>query len=141
MEYIQFMPLTTKQFCLYRSFSYLYENGMGFKILYETSNVSLWTYRLGECGGNFSTPNGIFTSPSYPDNYPENVDCTYLISLPEGTYVNMTIIDMDISCWDSGTSDRIEFRDGSSGNSPLMGRWCGHGSQHLQTTQNYMRIR
>ena len=112
--------------------------------MYETSNVSQWTHRLGECGGNFSTPNGVFTSPSHPENYPENQDCIYLISLPDATYVNISFITMDIDCkalWDSGKSDYIEFRNGDSEDSQLMGRWCGDGSPALQTTQNFMRIR
>ena len=117
---------------------------MGFKLLYETSNVSKWTHRIGKCGGNFNTPNGIITSPSYPESYPENMDCTYLISVPNGTFINMTVITVDIYCRTSGEKgiyDSIEFRNGDSENSPLMRKWCEDKSPTLRTTQNHLRIR
>ena len=49
-----------------------------------------------ECGGHFPAPHGFLTSPSYPENYPNGADCTYIISQPNGTYVNMTILDLDL---------------------------------------------
>ena len=69
--------------------------------------------------------------------------CIYLISLPNGTYVNITILSMDIDC--QGTpSDFIELRDGNSEDSPLMGQFCGNGTHipaFMHTTQNNLRIR
>ena len=47
---------------------------------------------------------------------------------------------MDIDC----QSDYIELRDGNSEDSPLMGTFCGNGSNvpdFMQTTQNNFRIR
>ena len=98
------------------------------------------------CGGSYSNESGVLSSPSYPNAYPEVADCLYLISQPTGTYVNISFLTMDIDCQGltTLTSDYIEMRDGSSHDSPLMGRFCGNGSNvptFMQTTQNHLRIR
>ena len=127
--------------------------------------------RMGECGGNFITQNGIFTSPSFPSSYPNNADCTYTISQPIGTIIMLKILSMDIDyadpdiydydrfydhpdyndeyhfyggliCWD----DYLEIRDGASEKSPLIDGYCGGGAKHslpilIQTTQENSWIR
>ena len=75
-------------------------------------------------------------------------DCVYLISQPNGTYVNISFLSMDIDCQKVQTSDGlkadyIEMRDGNSEDSPLMARFCGNGSKvpEFMQTQNHLRIR
>ena len=115
------------------------ENRPGFQIEYST--IALFT----DCGGDYTKESGILTSPSYPNPYPHLAECIYLISQPIGTYVNASFITMDVKCHETySTSDYIEMRDGNSEDSPVMGRFCGKGSNVLtvmQTTQNYLRIR
>ena len=98
-----------------------------------------------DCGGTYSNPSGILTSPSYPNHYPELANCVYLISEPYGTYVNVSILSLDIDCHDeSSASDFIEMRDGQADESPLMAKFCGNGSnvpKFMHTSQNYLRIR
>ena len=52
---------------------------------------------------------------------------------------------MDINCEEIYPQfDFIEFRDGSSEESPLLGKLCGNGSvgpSVMMSTQNFMRIR
>ena len=118
-------------------------NGPGFHIQY--SILELFT----GCGGTYSNASGVLSSPSFPNQYPEWADCVYLISQPNGTYVNISFPTMDIDCQEvltseGLTSDFIEMRDGSSQDSPLMGMFCGNGSNvpdFMQTTQNHLRIR
>ena len=101
------------------------------------------TYRIGECGGNFTTSKGFLTSPTYPGNYPNDANCTYIISQPDEAYINISFLSMDIDCQGS-TSDYIEIRDGDSENSALMGIFCGDGNNLppvMQTTQNRLRMR
>ena len=87
---------------------------------------------------------GTLISPWYPKYYPPGLECTYIISQPKESVVNLTILFMDIDCQETGTtSDYLEVRDGKFDNSPVMGRICGTGSSvpaSIQTTQNYMRI-
>ena len=134
-------------FLICRFTSNTFDNGLGFKLEYESTNIiPQWTFRIGACGGRFTTPNGILTSPSYPDIYPDNADCIYTITQSNGAYVNISSLTMDVDCqeMERTPSDYIEMRDGSSQDSPLMGLFCGNGSNvpdFMQTTQNHLRIR
>ncbi|MGH0159306.1 UNVERIFIED_CONTAM: hypothetical protein FKN15_040677, partial [Acipenser sinensis] len=59
--------------------------GQGFKLTYEALSLS--------CGGNIymsdSDPSGYITSPNYPNNYPQNVDCSWTITVPNGEAVQL----------------------------------------------------
>ena len=86
---------------------------------------------------------GLIVTPSYPNPYPPAKECTYLISQPNGTFVNMTVLDMDVDCHAAG-SDYIELWDGISEESPLIGKFCGNSDNIpaiIQTTQNHLWIR
>ena len=114
----------------------------GFKIEYSVLE------KFTACSGMYTNGNGMLESPSYPNSYPGLADCVYLISLPVGSYVNISFLSMDVHCENSeihhSKSDHIEMRDGNSKDSPLMGKWCGNDSNvpaFLQTTQNSLWIR
>ena len=94
------------------------------------------------CGGHYSNESGIIKSPSYPFTYPHNANCIYIIAQPNGTYVNISVLNMDIVCL-SDTMDYMEMRDGKSEDSPFMGRFCGESNPpaSMQTTQNYLMVR
>ena len=112
--------------------------GNGFQMEYKALD-----YNIPTCGGNYSNSSGVIMSQSYPNPYPNNIDCINLVSQPNGTFINISFNTMDINCHNKG-SDYIEMRDGISEDSPLMGKFCGNGSNlppFLQTTQNYLRIR
>ena len=110
---------------------------MGFQIQYNT--LELFT----KCGGNFSNSTDILKSPLYPDYYPILSDCIYLVTLPLGNYIKISVLHVDIDC--SGiTSDFIEIRDGNSDTSPLMGKFCGNDTiipPGMTCTQNQLWIR
>ena len=122
----------------HRFISNFFDNGLGFQIKYESTNVAPEkTYRMGACGGNFSTPHGIFTSPSYPNNYPNMADCIYTISQPTGTAIVLTFITMDIESQSTCNWDYFEIRDGSSDDSPVLNKLCGNDiSAPIQSSQN-----
>ena len=127
----------------FRFHSDILENGRGFQAQYNT--LQLFT----ACGGNYSNESGILSSPSQPNPYPDLADCVYLISQPNGTYVKISFLSMDIDCQEVLTSggliaDYVEVRDGSYEDSPLMARFCGNVSNvsdFMQTTQNHLRVR
>ena len=109
----------------------------GFQIEYNT--YQLFT----SCGGNFSDPSGIITSPNYPNPYPNLADCIYLISQPKGTYINISFINFDVYCQESVPS-YIEVRDGDSEVSPEIGKFCGNDKgtpSMIISTNNHLRIR
>ena len=97
-----------------------------------------------QCGGNFTTLRGILASPSYPEAYPEDQSCIYTITLPKGSFINITFSLIDIRCNDEVGSDYLEIRDGGSDNSPLMIRDCSGGKripETMQSTQNFLWIK
>ena len=123
-------------------------NGQGFRMTYTTHE---------ECGGHFPAPHGFLTSPSYPENYPNGADCTYIISQPNGTYVNMTILDLDLEFTVDlffgfgGCKDFLQIRDGDSEESDYLGApfgaICGNDTVNnlddttIITTQNQVWMR
>ena len=113
---------------------------IGFRVSFDTHNGQPpWSIRLGSCGGTITTQHGLLTSPSYPENYPNDVECIYTILRPKNTYINITISSFDIIC-----EDNLEMWDGDSQNSPKMASFCGNDGiipPYLLTSQNNLRIR
>ena len=127
------------EFFFHRFSSNYFDSGLGFELKYESSNVSQWSYNFGACGGSFITPQGILASPSYPDNYPGNADCTYTISQPNGNVILMNFLSMDIEDDTSCSYDYLEIRDGLSDTSTLLDKLCGSEiPAPIQSSQNQL---
>uniref|UniRef100_A0A3B4B326 CUB domain-containing protein n=1 Tax=Periophthalmus magnuspinnatus TaxID=409849 RepID=A0A3B4B326_9GOBI len=69
------------------------------------------------CGGPITAPSGEIHSPSYPGSYPNNVDCSWVISVDPNHRVLLNFSDLDID-------DFLEIREGNS-TGLLVGRFCG----------------
>ncbi|UYV60491.1 neto-1 [Cordylochernes scorpioides] len=68
-----------------------------------------------------------FSSPNYPNEYPNNLNCTLKLEAPYGSFVRVEfrdIFDMEnsVDC----QFDYVEARDGQYGYSPVIRRVCGH---------------
>ena len=112
----------------FRFFSNYFDSGLGFQLRYEATNVSQWSYGYGTCGGNFTTQNGIFASPSYPENYQDQKDCIYTISQPTGKAILLNFLMIDLQFFSSSCTsldDNLEIRNGPSEASPLLEKLCG----------------
>ena len=119
-------------------------NGMGFKLEYESSDIApMVTYRVGEvgkCGGIFTFPIGTITSPSYPNFYPQNADCLYTISQPADRVILLNVISLNLHR--DRCNDRLDIRDGPSPDSHLLTRVCENEiPAPIQTTQNQLWMR
>ena len=131
-----------------RFFSNYLTSGLGFQLGYESTNVSDWSYNSGECGGSFTTPNGIINSPSNHGNYPDITDCIYNISQSTGTVILLTFLQMDIDCWATDNSNKVfpqylEIRDGPSEASPFTIALCNkkENPAAIQSNQNDLWMR
>ena len=64
---------------------------------------------------------------NYPGNYPDSVNCKYLISLfpKPGYYVNINFKDFRIQYSHNCTDDMVSISDGIAANAPLLGNYCG----------------
>ena len=90
---------------------------------------------VGACGHSNTAPNGFIFSPSYPENYPDNVDCYYTISQPTGTVILLKFLSMDTE----KCRDYLEVRDGPSEDSPLLENICGSEiPAPIQSSQNQL---
>ncbi|KAK2888337.1 bone morphogenetic protein 1-like isoform X1 [Channa argus] len=89
--------------------------GKGFSAVYEAI-----------CGGEVKQDSGQVHSPNYPDDYHSNKECVWKISVAEGFSVGLSFQSFEIERHDSCSYDYVEVRDGSSENSPLLGRFCGY---------------
>ncbi|KAE8587887.1 hypothetical protein XENTR_v10022165 [Xenopus tropicalis] len=54
------------------------------------------TYGSVQCGGAFYAPNKTFTSPGYPANYDNNLDCTWTITAPVGYKISLNMNDFEL---------------------------------------------
>ena len=48
------------------------------------------------CFRNFTAPNGVIESPDFPDKYPHNLECSYIIIVPPQTEVTLTFKTFDL---------------------------------------------
>lgn len=70
-------------------------------------------FGLGACGGMVmtrETPDFLF-SPGWPDNYPHNLECTWLIRSPDST-VEFNLLSLDIEDYPMCYFDSLVIRDG-----------------------------
>ncbi|CAH3029259.1 unnamed protein product [Porites evermanni] len=58
------------------------------------------------CGGVLTNSSGLITTPNYPNDYPNNISCTWQIS-PGKTHLNLTIEDFMLE--DSQTCQKFDF--------------------------------
>ncbi|XP_030624670.1 LOW QUALITY PROTEIN: cubilin [Chanos chanos] len=94
-----------------------YVSGTGF-------NAS-WQETPGGCGGSIIAPKGEIHSPNYPGNYPDNVDCSWVITVDANHRVMFNFTDLDIESQSSCSWDYVAIHDGTSETSPLLGQVCG----------------
>uniref|UniRef100_W5ULZ2 Neuropilin n=1 Tax=Ictalurus punctatus TaxID=7998 RepID=W5ULZ2_ICTPU len=100
--------------------------GAGFSLRYEIHKTG-----SEHCFRNFTAATGLIESPDFPDKYPHNLECSYIIIAPPQTEVTLTFKTFDLEndpllmteaeC----KYDWLEVWDGLPQVSPLIGRYCG----------------
>ncbi|KAI1888818.1 hypothetical protein AGOR_G00172670 [Albula goreensis] len=97
-------------------------------------------YEVG-CGGTLSG-SGQIRSPYHPSAYPHDKTCEWVITQPPGYVVTLNFLTFDIESSSTCRYDYVEVRDGASGSSTLIGRFCGDQVPALvESTQRSMFIR
>ncbi|XP_053739968.1 CUB domain-containing protein 2-like [Synchiropus splendidus] len=83
----------------------------------------------GECQQVLSAVSGNFSSPHFPNIYPNNINCHWSISLAAGYRIKLFFPFMDLedrnSLSDRCDYDSVAVYDGAAQTDPLLGRWCG----------------
>ncbi|XP_068165082.1 neuropilin-2a isoform X1 [Antennarius striatus] len=100
--------------------------GAGFSLRYEI-------FRTGSefCFRNFTNPSGMIESPGFPDKYPHNLECSYMIIAPPHMDITLTFLTFDLEndpllVGESYCKyDWLDVWDGLPQVAPLIGRYCG----------------
>ncbi|XP_049544721.1 cubilin homolog [Anopheles darlingi] len=77
------------------------------------------------CGGNFFTTNGIIRSPGWPNIYPSNKVCEWVINVPMGMQIQLLVSTFVMEKHRTCRFDGLTIRNGGTENSPLIGTFCG----------------
>ncbi|XP_044011009.1 cubilin [Aphidius gifuensis] len=77
------------------------------------------------CGGNYYTSNGVLYSPGYPDRYPPDRECSWVIEAPNKKRIILNITKFDLESHSECKFDHLEIRNGGYSTSPLIGKFCG----------------
>ncbi|XP_015589651.1 cubilin [Cephus cinctus] len=120
-----------KMFMKFHS-DYLY-GGRGFKARYRTVPI--------QCGGRFSGQVGAIHSLNYPNNYPKNQHCEWLIQVDVNHLVNLTFLDFDFESTRNCTDDYVKIFDGPTTEAPVLGKFCGNElPPSIVSTSNEMLV-
>uniref|UniRef100_A0A8C9ZTE3 Neuropilin n=1 Tax=Sander lucioperca TaxID=283035 RepID=A0A8C9ZTE3_SANLU len=103
-------------------------HGAGFSIRYEI-------FKTGpECSRNFTSNSGVIKSPGFPEKYPNNLDCTFMIFAPKMSEIILEFESFELEPDPTPPTgvfcryDRLEIWDGFPGVGPYIGRYCGQNT-------------
>ncbi|XP_055847074.1 cubilin homolog [Episyrphus balteatus] len=65
------------------------------------------------CGGDLTSLRGSLASPFYPESYPSNVECIWILNAPSGNYLELTFDQMNITNSENCNQDYLEIRETS----------------------------
>lgn len=94
------------------------------------------------CGDNYTEPLGRITSPRYPNEYEGNLKCDYIITVPQGSHVELTFHpQFDIEQWEDCRFDSLTIYEGVTDSSREILRVCGKESPGNLTVSSSVLIR
>ncbi|XP_056423224.1 adhesion G-protein coupled receptor G6 isoform X3 [Hyla sarda] len=89
------------------------------------------------CKVILTAPSGAFTSPCYPELYPNSQDCKWTIRAPDGFIIHVTFVDFDVEEAQGCMYDSLSINNGES-----VSKFCGITAKGLSfnSTGNVMII-
>uniref|UniRef100_A0A8C9NXP7 Transmembrane serine protease 15 n=1 Tax=Spermophilus dauricus TaxID=99837 RepID=A0A8C9NXP7_SPEDA len=92
-----------------------------------------------DCGGPFELwePNTTFSSPNFPNNYPNQAFCVWNLNAPEGKNIQLHFQEFDLE----NIADVVEIRDGGEDDSLFLAVYTGAGPvKDVFSTTNRMTV-
>ncbi|XP_074185389.1 CUB and sushi domain-containing protein 1 isoform X1 [Rhinolophus sinicus] len=87
--------------------------------------VRRWNYPspvcVATCGGALTAMAGVVLSPGFPGAYPNNLDCTWTITLPTGYGAHIQFLNFSTEA----NHDYLEIQNGPHHTSPMIGQFSG----------------
>ncbi|XP_047410367.1 deleted in malignant brain tumors 1 protein-like [Sciurus carolinensis] len=93
------------------------------------------------CGGVLSSPSGSFSSPWYPTNYPTDVECVWVIHVPEKFRIQLSIPSLRLEDVYGCPYDFVEVFDGRQAAPLSMGRFCAGAELTFLSSSNVMTVK
>ncbi|KPJ00966.1 Cubilin [Papilio xuthus] len=84
-----------------------------------------YTTLTSACGGTLTSEEGTIASPNYPQSYPPESDCEWILSTSPGNKVYITFEELNIENSEGCNEDYLEVRE-DNGGGRLIGAFCGN---------------
>uniref|UniRef100_A0A7M4EDH7 CUB domain containing protein 2 n=1 Tax=Crocodylus porosus TaxID=8502 RepID=A0A7M4EDH7_CROPO len=78
------------------------------------------------CGGVLTGLSGVITSPDYPENYPNNAECHWIIQAAPNSVVKLVFIDLQMENNVACNFDYVAIFDGPTLGDAHLSRYCGN---------------
>ncbi|XP_046366009.2 cubilin-like [Haliotis rufescens] len=96
------------------------------------------------CGSPTLTASSVYgsylTSPGYPANYPDGLNCVWVIYGPNGTQIKAEVLDVAFEASPLCERDYLVFREGTSSNSEVIKQMCVPVTGDIFSSGNQMYI-
>ncbi|KZC14141.1 Cubilin [Dufourea novaeangliae] len=85
------------------------------------------------CGGTYTSYHGKIASPDYPNSYPLNSECIYILNNSPGNKLRLTFTEFDIQSSENCDLDYLEIRE-NDGIGKLIGVYCGTSIEPIRSS-------
>lgn len=94
-----------------------------------------------DCGGLQTGRNGIIQSPNFPQDYPVDKVCSWIIQVQPGDKVLLSFESFAVEGHEVCQYDYVLIRDGESSKSPMIGKFCGTSRPAtITSTGNHLSV-
>ncbi|KAH9505763.1 hypothetical protein Btru_055724 [Bulinus truncatus] len=94
--------------------------------------LSLNSNNYCSCNKNVTDQAGVITSPNFPQNYPNSVECNWLITVATDQIIDVRFTHLDLDRYsDQNCMDYIQFYDGPTQQYPMITNtiYCGYNNE------------
>ncbi|XP_046577738.1 cubilin-like isoform X2 [Haliotis rubra] len=128
---------------------YIFSFGISMTITFHTDNAVVSTgFNVKYTAGIFATAprvcgadtdvtylDAIIESPNYPQDYPDEADCTWKIfTAKEDHVISSRVSNFELELDDRCTMDYVQIYDGPSRSALSLGRWCGRKGPKVESS-------
>ncbi|XP_035232309.1 dorsal-ventral patterning tolloid-like protein 1, partial [Stegodyphus dumicola] len=93
------------------------------------------TYYVNNCGGIINAPSDVnITSPGYPNGYPPNTDCHWIIQADYGELITLTTVDLHLE--NDCEGDYVSIS--SAYDFHMLGKFCGDHRPYPVTSRHHV---